>query len=204
MTSVGPRVGTVGGVDPPAFADAGLLERAARGDVEAFDALLRPRLDRLFRIAVAILRSEADARDAVQEGCVHAWRALPRLREPVRFDAWLTQIVVNDCRSVLRRHRRSRAREIHFDNLPSVGNDPAAGGLLVADPATDDVAEVEAVRQAFGRLDPASRSLLVLHYVDGRPLREIGPLIGSPVGTVKWRLWRARRALARALDGERR
>jgi RNA polymerase sigma-70 factor (ECF subfamily) len=201
MTSVGPRVGTVGGTTSPAAADAGLLERAARGDVEAFDALLRPRLDRLFRIAVAILRSEADARDAVQEGCVHAWSALPRLREPDRFDAWLTQIVVNDCRSLLRRHQRSRAREIHLDGLPSEGRDAVGSRPLIAHPATDDVVDVEAVRQAFGRLDPASRSLLVLHYVDGRPLKEIGPLVGAPVGTVKWRLWRARRALARALDG---
>jgi RNA polymerase sigma-70 factor (ECF subfamily) len=172
--------------------------------VEAFDALLRPRLDRLFRIAVAILRSEADARDAVQEGCVHAWRALPRLREPGRFDAWLTQIVVNDCRSLVRRRQRGRAREIHLDSLSSDAGDAAAGGPLVADPATDEVAEVEAVQRAFEQLDPASRSLLILHYVDERPLNEIGPLLGSPIGTVKWRLWRARRALARALDGERR
>jgi RNA polymerase sigma-70 factor (ECF subfamily) len=203
MTSVGPLVGTVGGTKHLAVADAGLLERAARGDVEAFDALLRPRLDRLFRIAVAILRSEADARDAVQEGCVHAWSALPRLREHDRFDAWLTQIVVNDCRTLMRRHQRSRTREIHLDSLPLDGDD-AAGGLLVADPTTDDLIEVEAVRRAFARLDPDSRSLLVLHYVDERPLREIGPLVGSPVGTVKWRLWRARRALIQALEGERR
>jgi RNA polymerase sigma-70 factor (ECF subfamily) len=204
MTSVGPRIGLVGGTLPQAVPDASLLERAADGDIEAFDALLRPRLERLFRIAVAILRSEADARDAVQDGCVHAWRALPRLREPVRFDAWLTQIVVNDCRSLLRRRQRGRAREIHLGSLPSDAGDAAAGGPLVADPATDEVAEVEAVQRAFEQLDPESRSLLILHYVDERPLNEIGPLLGSPIGTVKWRLWRARRALARALDGERR
>jgi len=200
MTSVGPRVGVVGGSPPPAVADGGLLERAADGDVEAFDALLRPRLDRLFRIAVAILRSEADARDAVQEGCVHAWRALPRLREPVRFDAWLTQIVVNDCRSLLR--RRQRGREIHLEGILSDADESPAGWLLAADHATDEIAEVDAVRRAFERLDPTSRSLLILHYVDERPLKEIGPLVGAPVGTVKWRLWRARRALARALEGE--
>jgi RNA polymerase sigma-70 factor (ECF subfamily) len=204
VTSVGPGVGVVGGTASPAVADAGLLERAADGDVEAFDTLLRPRLDRLFRIAVAIMRSEADARDAVQEGCVHAWRALPRLREPGRFDAWLTQIVVNDCRSQLRRRQRGRAHEIHLEGLASDADDTAPEGSLVDDPASNGIAEAEAVRRAFDRLDPTSRSLLILHYVDERPLNEIGPLVGSPVGTVKWRLWRARRALARALDGERR
>ena len=60
-------------------ADEALLERAARGEPEAFDAVIRPRLDRLFRMAVAITRSDADARDAVQEACVLAWRELPRL-----------------------------------------------------------------------------------------------------------------------------
>ena len=60
------------------------------------------------------------------------------------------------------------------------------------------------MQRAFERLDPTSRSLLVLHYVDERPLKEIGPLVGAPVGTVKWRLWRARRRLERALAEERR
>jgi RNA polymerase sigma-70 factor (ECF subfamily) len=204
MTSIGPRVGIVGEAASPAVADAGLLERAASGEVEAFDALLRPRLERLFRISVAILRSEADARDAVQEGCLHAWSALPSLREHDRFDAWLTQVVVNDCRTLLRRRQRRRTREIHLDALTPEADGSSASQRLEADAGTDDVAEVEAVRRAFERLDPTSRSLIVLHYVDERPLREIGPLVGAPVGTVKWRLWRARRALVRALEGERR
>ena len=65
--------------------DASLVARAATGDADAFDLLIRPRLDRLFRMSVAILRSEANARDAVQEACVHAWRELPRLRDRDRF-----------------------------------------------------------------------------------------------------------------------
>ena len=111
MTSVGPSVGAVRTGSAAVADEARLLERAADGDAEAFDALLRPRLDRLFRIAVAILRSEPDARDAVQDGSLRAWSALPRLRDRDRFDAWLTQIVVNGCRSLLRNRRRDRLRE---------------------------------------------------------------------------------------------
>src|SRR5262245_40072130 len=86
---------------PPA--EHALLERAASGDAEAFDALIRPRLDRLWRVAGAITQNSSDAQDAVQEACVLAWRELPRLRDHAKFDAWLTRIVVNACRGVLRR-----------------------------------------------------------------------------------------------------
>jgi RNA polymerase sigma-70 factor, ECF subfamily len=198
MVAAGPRVGTLE-VSSSSVPDAALLARAATGDVDAFDVLLRPRLDRLFRIAVAILRSEADARDAVQDASIRAWSALPGLLDPDRFDAWLSQILVNGCRSMLRRRRRGQVREIQLDE---VGTELAAAET--AHPSARDYAEVEAVQRAFGRLDATARSLLVLHYVDERPLKEIGPLTGTPVGTVKWRLWRARRALERALEGERR
>src|SRR5262249_4809638 len=92
-----------------------LLERAASGDADAFDALIRPRLDRLWRVAGAITQNASDAEDAVQEACVLAWRELPRLRDHAAFDAWLTRIVVNACRGVMRRTRRVRVREIDVD-----------------------------------------------------------------------------------------
>ena len=78
--------------------DGELIELAASGDRDAFDALIRPRLDRLYRMAFAVTRAEADARDATQDACVLAWRELPRLRDRDRFDAWLSQIVVNAAR----------------------------------------------------------------------------------------------------------
>lgn len=183
-------------------ADAHLLDRAADGDVEAFDALLRPRLDRLFRMAVAITRSEPDARDAVQEACVGAWRELPRLRDRTRFDAWLAQILVNGCRSLLRRRKRTTVREIAIDEVGLEG-----GGVVapVAPPSPlEGLSERDLIQRAFERLDPSVRVLLVLHYVEERPLAEIGRITGSPVGTVKWRLSNARRALDRALKVERR
>jgi RNA polymerase sigma-70 factor (ECF subfamily) len=179
--------------------DLGLVARAAGGDADAFDELLRPRLARLYRMAVAITRSEPDARDAVQDASISAWRELPRLRSPERFDAWLDQILVNACRGLLRRSRRTRVREIE---LEPAGVDVDRQGLgAVTDP---DVAEMELIQRAFERLAPGVRSLLVLHYVEERPLAEIARVMGSPVGTIKWRLSNARRALDRELRAERR
>lgn len=180
-------------------AEEGLLERAARGEPEAFDAVIRPRLDRLFRMAMAITRSDADARDAVQEACVLAWRELPRLRDRSRFDAWLSQILVNACRGLLRKQRRVRVREVDVDDVEAAG--PAAYATASG---ADERAEAELIRRAFDRLDGDTRSLLVLHYVEERPLAEIGRVLGAPVGTIKWRLSNARRALDRALEVERR
>lgn len=72
----------------------GLVERAIGRDAEAFSALVRPQLERLLRTATAILGDEADARDALQESLGNAWRDLPRLRDPERFEAWLARILL--------------------------------------------------------------------------------------------------------------
>jgi RNA polymerase sigma-70 factor, ECF subfamily len=199
LTRVGEALGLAPGLRSR-IEDDQLVERAARGESEAFDALIRPRLDRLYRMALAITRSEADARDAVQEASVLAWRELPRLRDRRRFDAWLSQILVNACRGLLRSQRRVRIREIRVEE-PDEGRLVSAyetGGMA------DQLAEAELIRHAFERLDGATRSLLALHYVEERPLAEIGRILGAPVGTIKWRLSNARRALDRALEVERR
>ena len=176
--------------------DGHLIERAGRGDIDAFDALLQPRLDRLFRLAVAIMRSEADARDAVQDACVLAWREVPRLRDADRFDAWLSQIVVNSCRGWLRRRKRAQGREVGIEltDVEATRRGPVN--------EIESMGEMQAIQRAFERLDPTARSLLVLHHVEGRPVAEIARVIGSPIGTVKWRLSRARQALGRALEAE--
>jgi RNA polymerase sigma-70 factor (ECF subfamily) len=180
--------------------DQALLKLAADGDADAFDAVLRPRLDKLFRMAVAITRSEPDARDATQEACVLAWRELPRLREHDRFDSWLSQILVNSCRMLLRHNRGGTIREISMDDpLRPLSQKQRASATEI-----DDVGETEAIQAAFERLDPAVRALLVLHYVEGRPLADIARVMGSPVGTIKWRLSNARGALEKALKAERR
>ena len=179
--------------------DLDLLQRAVRGDNVAFDRLLRPRLERLYRIARAILHDDAAARDVTQDSCVRAWRRLNGLRDPERFDAWLTQIVVNGCRTQLRRQRMTDVREIHVDATDSVDKRMVSP----ASPLIDDVIGSESIRRAFRRLDPDKRTLLVLHYVEAWPLADIAAALGAPTGTIKWRLSRARDALERALEAER-
>ena len=179
-----------------------LVRRARDGDVGAFEALLERRLTPLLRLALAIIGDEVDARDAVQLACVHAWRELPRLRDANRFDQWLNRILTNECRSALRSRRRRHVREIPISHLDPDGTtgitDRSAAG-----PA-ERTEQLELLNLAFERLDADARTLLALHHLEDRSVAEIAADLRLPVTTVKWRLHRARAALQRALELERR
>jgi RNA polymerase sigma-70 factor (ECF subfamily) len=168
--------------------DTAIVARAAAGDRDAFAALVAPRAERALRTARGILGNEAEAHDAAQEALVAAWVNLPRLRDPSRFDAWLHRLLVNACREMLR--RRKRSREIPADaDVPSAD---FSGGSL----------ETASVKAAFNRLSIDERSILLLHHLHGLPLDEVARHLDVPVGTAKSRLWHARRSLERALEAE--
>lgn len=189
---------------PAEAADEGLIERARHGDAPAFDALVRGRVDRCYRIAWSILLNDADAADATQDAFVSAWRQLPRLRNASAFDGWLNRIVANAAR-MSRRHR-VRLREVQVQSVepgPAGDGAPAEPTRLPADPSPfDRVDDADAIGRAFDRLRDHERLILALHYVDGRPLGEIARSLGIPVGTAKWRLHAARRALEQAMEAE--
>jgi len=172
-----------------------LVERAQAGDRDAFEMLVRQRVDAVYRTAYAILGNAADAQDATQETFIAAWRGLPRLREPERFAAWLGRITTNACRMSLR-HRQT-VREIPMN----AEDDRSAVGSYGA-PDTS-IADAHAFDRAFGRLPVEQRALLVAHHLDGMGLTDIAAELEVPVGTVKSRLHTARAALERSLEQER-
>ncbi|MBA2315904.1 MAG: RNA polymerase sigma factor [Chloroflexi bacterium] len=178
------------------------VRRARAGDERSFERLLDDRIASLLRLALAIVGDEHDARDAVQQACVQAWRELPRLREPDRFDAWLGRILTNQCRTMLRSRRRRRVREVAVSDLDVVAGG-GLGGRSVAGPG-DESADLDTLSRAFDRLDPDARVLLALHHLEGRSVAEIAARMDAPQSTIKWRLHTARGALERALEVERR
>ena len=182
--------------DDPAKPSSALVERARHGDTVAFEELLADRLASLQRLASAILGDAEDGRDAVQQACIQAWRELPTLRDPGRFDAWLGRIVTNACRMSMRSRSRRRVREIAVASL-----DDMSGVTLAArtSPGPGDASDVESLSAAFERLDPDARILLTLHHLEGRPIAECAALAGITQTTAKWRLHVARSALAKAL-----
>jgi RNA polymerase sigma-70 factor (ECF subfamily) len=174
-----------------------LVRRAQAGDADAFDVLVADRVTAAYQTAWAILRDEADARDATQETYFQVWRDLPRLREPEKFDAWAGRILHNRCLSLLRRRRNSEVREIRVDTSDAAAYGSAPHRLAEAH------AESDAIRRAFARLTSEQRVLLAFHHVHGRSVVELATITGAPTGTVKWRLHNARQALERALESER-
>lgn len=158
----------------------GLVERARRGDHDAFAELARASVARLDAIARLILRDADLARDAVQEALVKAWRDLPGLRDPDSFDAWLHRLTVNSSIDAVRRRRR---RVIEVELTPI--HDPAIPDETVR------VADRDQLARAIERLDPEQRAVIVLHYYLGLPLQEAALALGIPVGTVKSRLHRS-------------
>ena len=173
--------------------DRDLVEAAQRGDREAYADLVRARGDRLFAIAQRILRDVDRTEDAVQEALVIAWRDLPGLRDPDRFDAWLHRLVVRSCVAEAVRARR------HVANLHVLPVDVAA--------TSDDylsVADRDQLERGFRRLPPEQRALLVLRHYAGFEPAEIADALGIPAGTARSRLHHAHRAMRAALEADAR
>lgn len=138
--------------------------------------------ERLWRIAYLILRNEADCDDAVQEALLLAWKKRHTLRNDEFFETWLTRILINSARSMLRRKSfEPLPPEIHLpDNSP---------------PDPD-------LRDAIRSLDVKLKLPLILHHVEGYSLAECAQLLKLPVSTVKWRIHTACRKLREDLEEE--
>jgi RNA polymerase sigma-70 factor, ECF subfamily len=171
-----------------------LVERARSGDAAAFDALMAVRLMPTFRLVRAILGGNEESEDVTQEAFIAAWRGLPALRRPELFDAWFGRIVVNACRMSLRQRPKTVVISIDSaaEGAASTAEDPWLGGLVNRD----------AVNRAIDGLPVAQRAILALYYLEDRPLAAVAMILGIPVGTAKWRLWRARLALRRAMAAD--
>jgi len=179
--------------------DPSIVERARRGDLEAFESIVRDRMNAVYRLTLAIVGNEADAADATQDAFVAAWRQVRSLRDASRVDAWLGRIAINAARMVVRGRRRRSVREIR-------GVDAAAIPAVV-DPASTGFSPAErdgrALAAALERLDPDRRVILALRHLEGRGIPEIAAILGIPEGTAKSRLFSARKALLAALDSAR-
>ena len=162
-----------------------------RGDREAFGVLVVHTSDRLYAIATRILRDTELAEDALQGALLTAWRQLPTLRDPDRFDAWVRRLLVHACYAEARR-QRSWAANVRV--LPVDG--PAAPDMLVS------VADRDALDRAFRRLTIEQRAVFVLHHHVGLPLVEIADTLGVPAGTARSRLHYATRALRAAVEAD--
>jgi len=171
--------------------DRELVVLAREGDHDAFARLVAGSTGRLNAIARLILRDYALAEDAVQDAFVDAWRSLPGLREPDRFDAWLTRLLVRSCQDVRRRARR-RVVELPLlsDDGPQVTDHQAA------------FAVTDQIERGLHGLTADQRTVLVLSFYLDLPVAEAASILGIPAGTMKSRLHRAISALRATVEAD--
>jgi RNA polymerase sigma factor (sigma-70 family) len=171
-----------------------LVIRARGGDRDAFTELVSRSLGRLTAVARMILRDEYAAQDAVQEAFIEAWRSLPGLREPERFEAWMRRLLVRACFKAARRSRRVDAVEIRLTpaDEPQVGGHE--GHLQLHDQ----------LERGLGRLPAEQRAVVVLVYYLDLPLADAAAALGIPVGTAKSRLNRAVSGMRAAVEADAR
>jgi RNA polymerase sigma-70 factor, ECF subfamily len=170
-----------------------LVERARKGDHDAFAVLAGATVARLYAAARLILRDPDRAEDAVQEALVRCWRDLPTLRDVDRFDAWLHRIFLNTCYAELRSAKRRRSEvEIAEIHHPAVSDSQSA------------TADRDQIERGIRRLDPDQRTVIVLHHYLGLSLPDAAAAMGIPLGTAKSRLHRATQALRATLDSDAR
>ena len=171
-----------------------LVQRAAAGDHEAFDALVRFASNRLYGIAYRILRDQYLAEDALQQALITVWNELPRLRDPDRFDAWTYRLIVRAATAEARRAGASRTTPL----LPDDADVSRAPDEIRA------VADRDQLERGFGRITAEQRAVLVLQHYAGLSQAEIADILGIPIGTAGSRIHYAARALRAAIEADSR
>lgn len=173
------------------------LRRAQNGDPAAFEQLVTPHEGLIWRVCWQMLGSTEDAKDAMQETMLKAWRSLGSYRGEAAFSSWLYRVAVSCCTDALRRQKLRRADSV--DALREAGFDPADTA-----PGPEDRLEQKdrraQIRAALAQLPEEQRTVLVLTAIEGKSYEETAALLGVAMGTVKSRCNRARAKLSEILS----
>jgi RNA polymerase sigma-70 factor (ECF subfamily) len=171
-----------------------IVIRAREGDHDAFAELATRSIGRLTAAARLILRDEYGAQDAVQETLIEAWRSLPGLRDPDRFEAWLRRLLVRACFSRIRQRKGRSAVEVQLTPADEPHQVDGAGALAIHDQ----------LERGLARIPAEQRAVVVLVYYFDLPLADAAETMGIPLGTTKSRLSRATRSLRAAIEADER
>ena len=177
----------------PSPDDQTLVERARRGDVDAFGALYRQEVGRVFALCLRMCGDPVRSRELVQDVFVRAWERLASFRGDSAFSSWLHRLAVNVVLTEARGERRRKAR------VTLGGDEDEAGWELRGATRPDDAGARIDLERAIAKLPPGARRVFVLHDIEGYRHEEISRLTGSAEGTLRAQLHRARKLLIEAL-----
>ena len=169
-----------------------MIHRAQKGDAAAFGQLVEAYQGQVYRLALHMGLSPADAEEAAQEAFIAAWKGLPRFRGDSRFSTWLYQLATHAAIDLMRREKKYQN---NADIEDTVLVDTAASPQEVVEKQETQ----EAVQTAMQALSPQAREILLLRYQAELGYEEIGAVLGLPAGTVKSRINRAKAQLKEVL-----
>lgn len=183
-------------------ADPELASMAAAGDEASFEGIMRRHNQLLFRTARGILKSDADAEDALQEAYLSAWRALGTFRAEAKLSTWLVRIVINEA---LGRLRRPSAQVIPLD-IDLEGSELQAERWMEDDPSQDPERAAQRaemrrlMEERIDKLPDVFRTVFILRAVEELSVEEVSQALQIPPATVRTRLFRARSLLRDSLS----
>ena len=154
-----------------------LIEEAKMKDSDAFDRLMRPQLQGLYRIAISMLENEEDAADAIQETVLKCWQKIGQLKREEYFRTWLTRILINQCKDIL----RGRKKYILVEDIPETGY--------------EDQYFMNEWKTLLSSLDEKYRIVMELYYVDEFSTKEIAFMLHITESNVRSRMSRGRKQL---------
>lgn len=176
--------------------EASLIQRAQKGDQDAFAALVNEHQGYVYNLALRVLKDENEALDLAQETFVRAWTALPNFRGQSQFRTWLYRIATNLCYNRLPGLRRSLA-DLGDDVMMDLPESPHATTNPVREFETNE-AKVH-LHKTIDELDSNYKLLITLRYQNELSYEEIASTLNLPLGTVKTGLFRAKEKLRLAL-----
>lgn len=178
-----------------------LIEKVRSGDHDAFEPLVREHQKKVYSLALKLLRDPDDAEDAAQESFIKAFTSLDSFRADSRFSVWLYRITYNICLDLLRRKKRANEVPLSFED-----DEGEETELQIPDERTSPEKEYEKaelrslIREGLDTLSPEHRQILIMREISDMSYSEIAETLSIEEGTVKSRIARARRSLAKYLE----
>ncbi len=153
-----------------------LIRQAKDGNPDAFVELMEQNKSAMYKTAVAILHNDADAADAIQEAILSSWKNINKLKNEKYFKTWLTRILINSCKDIIRKNQNT----IYLESYDSI------------DTGTDTSLSDRRIKESFDSISDNYRLILTLYYTQGLTVKEISKLLDMKENTVKTRLSRGR------------
>lgn len=179
--------------------EKGYIERVLAGDESAYEPLVTENQTKVYRLALRILKNEADAEDAAQEAFLKAYTSLADFRGDSRFSVWLYRLTNNICIDMLRKNKRAVIVSLQTEDDGEETELAIPDERYSPERLAERAADRDAVRSALASLPDDCREILALRESAGLSYDEIAAALSLEVGTVKSRLNRARKKLCAAL-----